>query len=162
KVWRRNTPRKAWRRARLIRRLMRRLAYSREPAGYHPRTMAVAPNVANDTVAPPAAPAPPKPEVDLAAAGLLPPIPTALPGGYAPAPLRRPGSLAPGGLPDLSGRGRRGGDPAALQALADGLAVANRGYGHPRADELAARFADPGVRVVVTGQQPGLLGGPLY
>ncbi|HEX2162953.1 MAG TPA: bacillithiol biosynthesis cysteine-adding enzyme BshC, partial [Thermoanaerobaculia bacterium] len=41
-------------------------------------------------------------------------------------------------------------------------AVANRAYGHPRADELARRLADPAVEVVVAGQQPGLFGGPLY
>ena len=40
--------------------------------------------------------------------------------------------------------------------------MANRAYGHPEADRLAARLADPAVRVVVSGQQPGLLGGPLY
>lgn len=46
--------------------------------------------------------------------------------------------------------------------LAEALRVANAGYGHPRADEMAARFADPKTRIVVTGQQPGLFGGPLY
>lgn len=51
---------------------------------------------------------------------------------------------------------------AARRDLAEGLAVSNRGYGHPGADELARRLADPAARVVVTGQQPGVLGGPLY
>jgi bacillithiol synthase len=46
-------------------------------------------------------------------------------------------------------------------ALAAGLERANRSYGHPLAGELAARLADPATRVVVTGQQPGLFGGPL-
>jgi bacillithiol synthase len=46
--------------------------------------------------------------------------------------------------------------------LARALAAANRAYGHPLADELARRLADPETRVVVTGQQPGLWGGPLY
>ena len=47
-------------------------------------------------------------------------------------------------------------------ALAAEMARANQYYGHPRADELAARLADPATVVVVTGQQAGLLGGPLY
>jgi bacillithiol synthase len=46
-------------------------------------------------------------------------------------------------------------------ALARGLAVANAAYGHPRAAELARRLADPATAVVVTGQQTGLVGGPL-
>ena len=46
-------------------------------------------------------------------------------------------------------------------ALARGLAVANAAYGHPRAEELARRLADPATAVVVTGQQTGLFGGPL-
>lgn len=45
--------------------------------------------------------------------------------------------------------------------LARGLAVANAAYGHPRAAELAGKLADPATRVVTTGQQTGLLGGPL-
>ncbi|HMB52154.1 MAG TPA: bacillithiol biosynthesis cysteine-adding enzyme BshC, partial [Thermoanaerobaculia bacterium] len=47
-------------------------------------------------------------------------------------------------------------------ALAAALATANRSYGHPKAEELAARLADPETRVVVTGQQAGLFAGPLY
>ncbi|MEM8993237.1 MAG: bacillithiol biosynthesis BshC [Acidobacteriota bacterium] len=47
--------------------------------------------------------------------------------------------------------------PDVARALGD----ANRSYGHPRADELAEKLADPDTRVVVTGQQPGLFGGPL-
>lgn len=46
--------------------------------------------------------------------------------------------------------------------LASALASANTAYGHPRAEELAQRLADPATRVVVSGQQPGLFGGPLY
>lgn len=46
--------------------------------------------------------------------------------------------------------------------LAGELGRRNRELGHPRADELAARLADPATRVLVTGQQPGLFGGPLY
>lgn len=94
--------------------------------------------------------------VDLAAAGLLPSLPSAYLAGRdldLLSPLR---FLPPGGMPSgpaLSGDRRE---------LAEALAVANRGYGNPRADILARRLADPATRVVVTGQQPGLLGGPLY
>lgn len=42
------------------------------------------------------------------------------------------------------------------------MAVANRAYGHPAADALAEKLADPRTRVIATGQQPGLFGGPLY
>ncbi len=54
--------------------------------------------------------------------------------------------------------------PAALDrtALAAALGQANASYGHARAEDLARKLADPATRVVVTGQQPGLLGGPLY
>lgn len=95
-------------------------------------------------------------KVDLAAAGLLPALPSAYLAGRdldLLAPLR---FLAPGQQPSgpaLAGDRRE---------LAEALAVANRGYGNPRADELARKLADPATRVVVTGQQPGLLGGPLY
>lgn len=52
--------------------------------------------------------------------------------------------------------------PAAERGeLATALGVANAAYGHPRAEELAAKLADPATQVVVTGQQPGLWGGPL-
>jgi bacillithiol biosynthesis cysteine-adding enzyme BshC len=46
--------------------------------------------------------------------------------------------------------------------LALSLQTANEGYGHPVASELAGSLADPATRVVITGQQPGLFGGPLY
>lgn len=46
-------------------------------------------------------------------------------------------------------------------ALARALRTTNDAYGHPRAAELAEKLADPKTRVVVTGQQPGLWGGPL-
>ena len=46
--------------------------------------------------------------------------------------------------------------------LAGVLERANRELGHPRAGELAERLSDPATRVVITGQQPGLFGGPLY
>jgi bacillithiol biosynthesis cysteine-adding enzyme BshC len=46
-------------------------------------------------------------------------------------------------------------------ALATALGTANAAWGHPGADELAAKLADPATRVVATGQQTGLFGGPL-
>ncbi|HEX5761313.1 MAG TPA: bacillithiol biosynthesis cysteine-adding enzyme BshC [Thermoanaerobaculia bacterium] len=99
--------------------------------------------------------------VDLAAAGLLPPLPRAWLEGrdldlLAPLRLALPGAPPP--LPPLPGAPVL----AARRALADALSLANRGYGHPDADRLAARLADPATRVVVGGQQPGLFGGPLY
>lgn len=68
------------------------------------------------------------------------------------APIR---FLAPGVLPASS--------PARpdRRELAAALGAVNAGYGHPRAAERAARLADPATRVVVTGQQTGLFGGPL-
>jgi bacillithiol biosynthesis cysteine-adding enzyme BshC len=95
--------------------------------------------------------------LDLAAAGLLAPLPTAWLAGAdldLLAPLR---FLRPGDLPSFPK------PPAAdRRELARALAVANRAYGNDNADRLAQRLADPATRVVVTGQQPGLLGGPLY
>ena len=101
--------------------------------------------------------------VDLAAARLLPALPSAWLAGRDLDLLNPLRFLGPGGLPALpppttaasaGSSGRR--------ELAEALAVANRAYGNPNADRLAARLADPAVRVVVSGQQPGLLGGPLY
>ncbi|MEM6793931.1 MAG: bacillithiol biosynthesis BshC [Acidobacteriota bacterium] len=74
---------------------------------------------------------------------LLDPIDLWSPGGD----LSRP-APAPSGLVDRA-------------SLARALGEANESYGHPAARELAAKLADPATRVVVTGQQPGLLGGPL-
>ncbi|MGE0640769.1 MAG: bacillithiol biosynthesis cysteine-adding enzyme BshC [Thermoanaerobaculia bacterium] len=51
--------------------------------------------------------------------------------------------------------------PVDRTAVARGLEVANASYGHPRADELAAKLARPATRVVIGGQQVGLFGGPL-
>jgi len=96
-------------------------------------------------------------EVDLAALGLLPPLPTAYLAGRdldLLAPLR---FLAPGTLPETAAIPA----PAGRRELAAALAVTNHSYGHPAADELSRRLADPATRVIVTGQQPGLLGGPL-
>jgi bacillithiol biosynthesis cysteine-adding enzyme BshC len=94
-------------------------------------------------------------DVDCLAAGLVPGLAAALVAGRERdllAPLR---FLAPGEAPV-------GTPPAAdRRAIAAALAAANAAYGHPRATELAARLAEPATRVVVTGQQAGLLGGPL-
>lgn len=93
--------------------------------------------------------------LDLAALGLLPSLPAAFAAGRdldLLAPLR----LASGReLPATAA----GADRAPLAAA---LAEANAAYGHPRAAELGELLADPATTVVVTGQQPGLFGGPLY
>jgi bacillithiol biosynthesis cysteine-adding enzyme BshC len=98
-------------------------------------------------------------QVDLAAAHFLAPLPAAWLAGRDLDLLKPLRFLGPGGLPPLPPPPKTM-DPR--RELAAALAVANRGYGHPAADRLAARLADPAVRVVVSGQQPGLLGGPLY
>ena len=100
--------------------------------------------------------------VELPGSGLLPPLPDAFLAGR-DRDLLAPLTLAePGVLPDLPDPAGRDLPPPDRRELAAALAVANRAYGNPRADELAARLADPATRVVVAGQQPGLFGGPLY
>jgi len=94
-------------------------------------------------------------DVDCLAAGLVPGLAAELLAGRHHdllAPLR---FLAPGEAPhgEPPRRDRR--------ELVAALGTANAAYGHPRAAELAARLADPATRVVATGQQTGLLGGPL-
>lgn len=91
--------------------------------------------------------------------GRLPPLPTAYLRGNdldLLTPLRH---LAPDGALDTL----LADDPPSVDrsTVAEALRVANDSYGHPRAAELAAKLADPKTRVVVTGQQPGLWGGPL-
>ena len=46
--------------------------------------------------------------------------------------------------------------------LASAIEQKNQEWGHSRAEELAKRLADRETLVVVTGQQAGFLGGPLY
>jgi|GEM_PF-258713 len=99
--------------------------------------------------------------VDLLATGRLPPMPAAYLRGedrnlLSPLRFLPPGEMPDGPAPRVE---RHGVDRA---ALARALSVANQSYGHPRAAELAARLAAPDTRVVVSGQQPGLFGGPLY
>ncbi len=98
--------------------------------------------------------------VDLAAAHFLAPLPAAWLAGRDLDLLEPLRFLGSGGLPSSLPPVPR--TAANRRELAQALAVANRGYGNPNADRLAARLADPAVRVVVSGQQPGLLGGPLY
>jgi bacillithiol biosynthesis cysteine-adding enzyme BshC len=88
----------------------------------------------------------------------LAPVPAALIAGrdrdlLAPIAFLAPGEPPP--LPAPPGRADR-------RELARALAAANQAYGHPRAEELGRRLADPQTRVVVAGQQPALFGGPLY
>ncbi len=106
--------------------------------------------------------------VDLAAEGLVAPLPRAYLNGTDRdllAPLR---FLEPGTLPPQADAADPAGSsgPAPSQRdrgdIAAALRRANRSYGHPGADRLADRLADPATRVVVAGQQPGLFGGPLY
>lgn len=97
--------------------------------------------------------------VDLAAGGLLAGLPAAFLAGrdrdlLAPLRFLPPGEAPSGPPPAASAETRR--------ELAAALAVSNRGYGHEKADALARKLADPATRVVISGQQPGLLGGPLY
>ncbi len=108
------------------------------------------------TLSPPAEPACRLGDLALDRLGLLAPLPAAFLASrdldlLAPLRFLPPGSLPPGPPP----RADRG-------TLAGALAAANRGYGHPAADRLASKLASPAARVVVTGQQPGLFGGPLY
>lgn len=100
------------------------------------------------------------PELDLIELGLLAPIPRALLEGRDRDLLAPLDFLSPGTLPANGPPGVERGEPAL--GLATGLADANAAYGHPRASELAAKLADPATAVIVTGQQPGLFGGPLY
>jgi bacillithiol biosynthesis cysteine-adding enzyme BshC len=95
--------------------------------------------------------------LDLAAERLLAPLPAAWLAGR-DLDLLSPLHFLGGGLPKLAPPA----DQPDRRDLAAALAVVNRAYGNPNADRLAARLADPKVRVVVSGQQPGLLGGPLY
>ncbi len=93
-------------------------------------------------------------ELDLASSGRLPALPTAFLSGKDLDLLEPLHFLKPGELPGAPSTTDRA-------ALAEALKSANQAYGVSRADELAAKLADPETHVVVTGQQPGILGGPL-
>jgi bacillithiol biosynthesis cysteine-adding enzyme BshC len=93
-------------------------------------------------------------EVDLLGGSRLPPLATAFLQDRDRDLLAPVRFLDAGELPSEAPRAERG-------ELARALATANAAYGHPAADRLAVRLADPETRVVVTGQQPGLYGGPL-
>ncbi|HEV2852451.1 MAG TPA: bacillithiol biosynthesis cysteine-adding enzyme BshC [Thermoanaerobaculia bacterium] len=106
----------------------------------------------------------PELRVDLAAARLLAPLPSAWLAGRDLDLLEPLRFLPPGKLPAVDRPPAPAPAPAVIdrRELAEALAVANRAYGNENADRLARKLADPATRVVVTGQQPGLLGGPLY
>ncbi len=97
--------------------------------------------------------------LDLVEHGLLPPLPAAFVGGRDLDLLEPLRFVSPADRKPLQGPAR---SPTDRSGLAAGLGVANASYGHPAADRLATALADPETHVVVTGQQPGLLGGPLY
>ncbi|MEZ5330507.1 MAG: bacillithiol biosynthesis cysteine-adding enzyme BshC [Thermoanaerobaculia bacterium] len=97
-----------------------------------------------------------RPSVDLSAAGLLPPLPAAFLDG------RDLDLLAPLSFAASDATQRAVAPDVDREDLARGLAEANDAYGHPAASDLAQRLAAPQTLVVVTGQQPGLFGGPLY
>lgn len=97
--------------------------------------------------------------LELAASGRLAPLPSAFLRGedrdlLTPLRFHPPGEAGLETLPAPT-------PPASRPALAAALGEANAAYGHPRAAELAAKLADPATLVVVSGQQPGLWGGPL-
>jgi bacillithiol biosynthesis cysteine-adding enzyme BshC len=97
-------------------------------------------------------------ELDLHGGGRLPTLPTAFLDGrdldlLAPLRFLDPAAEGVGALPEPPRIDR--------SELARALATANAAYGHPEAEAQAELLADPRTRVVVTGQQPGLYGGPL-
>jgi len=111
-----------------------------------------------DSPSPAPARAAERPTVDLAAAGLLPPLPQAFLEGRDRDLLEPLRFLEPGALPEPV----RHAPLPDRRRLAEGLRSANRAYGHPAAERLSDLLADPETAVVVGGQQPGLFGGPLY
>ncbi|NHZ73871.1 MAG: bacillithiol biosynthesis BshC [Nitrospirae bacterium] len=95
--------------------------------------------------------------VNLVDAGLLPPLVKALLEGSGADLLSPVRFQSPGGPPPTAPT------PADDRSeLGAALTSANEGYGHPAAEALGRKLADPATLVVITGQQPGLFGGPLY
>lgn len=94
--------------------------------------------------------------VDLLTLDQLPPLPTAFLQAKSLGLLSPLRMLAPTGLPE--------GEPPEVdrREISRALLDANEAYGHPRARAMVDKLADPATRVVITGQQPGLAGGPLY
>ena len=100
------------------------------------------------------------PDLDLLGSSRLPPIPSAWLRGQDLDLLEPLHFLDP--ADDPTGALLRHAAPSVdRRELAQALAVANAAYGHPAAEEMAERLADPKTKVIVTGQQPGLWGGPL-
>lgn len=98
----------------------------------------------------------PSAKVDLLRTARLPSLPTAFLSNKDRDLLNPIRFLGPGdGLEEPAPRIER-------RALAGAIEQANGAYGHPRAAELGNKLADPATRVVIAGQQPGILGGPLY
>jgi bacillithiol biosynthesis cysteine-adding enzyme BshC len=95
--------------------------------------------------------------LDLLKNGLLPPLVGALLDGsevglLSPVRFQAPGSPLPSALQPAADR----------RELGAALTTANEEYGHPAAREVGRKLAAPETLVVITGQQPGLFGGPLY
>jgi bacillithiol synthase len=89
----------------------------------------------------------------------LPPLARRLLGGAQLDLLAPLGFVLPGEVPRLPEPGPATPD---RRELAGALRRENEGFGHPGAARLAESLARPETLVVVTGQQPGLFGGPLY
>lgn len=93
-------------------------------------------------------------ELDLKSGGRLPVLPTAFLQGEHHDLLEPLHFLSPGELPGPAA-------PTDRRDLAAALGQANAAYGVANAEALATKLADPETHVTVTGQQPGVFGGPL-
>ncbi len=102
---------------------------------------------------------PASPGPDLCACGLLSDLPRRFLNGQDLDLLRPLRLVLPGDEAELAGTG---GAELDRGPLAEALADRNRSYGHPAGSRLAASLAEPSTLVVITGQQCGLAGGPLF